>query len=48
MYTFAQLYHTNHEVISMYVMLDVQTNFEIKSLTDLPKFKEHGEFKNED
>ena len=23
----------------MYIMLDVQTNFEIKSLSDLPKFK---------
>lgn len=33
-------WHTNQEVIGMYVTLDIQTNFEINSLSDLPKFKQ--------
>lgn len=32
--------HTNHGVISMYIALNVETNFEITSLSDLPKFKQ--------
>jgi transposase len=32
-------WHTLIEVESMYVQLDITTNFEIKSLTDLPKLK---------
>ena len=33
-------FHTNLEVISMYITLNVETDFEIKSLSDLPKFKQ--------
>lgn len=32
--------HTNLEVISMYIALNVDIDFEIKSLSDLPKFKQ--------
>ena len=32
--------HTNPGVISMYITLNVETNFEITSLSDLPKFKQ--------
>jgi transposase len=32
--------HTNRGVISMYITLNVETNFEITSLSDLPKFKQ--------
>lgn len=32
--------HTNVEVISMYISLNVQTDFKINSLSDLPKFKQ--------
>ncbi len=39
MYNFDSILHTNLEVFSMYIMLDIQTEFEIKSLTDLPKLK---------
>lgn len=33
-------FHTNLGVISMYMALNVETNFEITSLSDLPKFKQ--------
>ena len=39
MYNFDSILHTNQEVISMYIQLDIQTDFEIKSLTDLAKLK---------
>lgn len=39
MYKINRILHTGHEVVGMYIMLDVQTEFEIKSLTDLPNFK---------
>lgn len=39
MYNFDSILHTNQEVISMYIQLDIQTDFEVKSLTDLAKLK---------
>ena len=39
MYNFDIILHTNLEVISMYITMNVDTDFEIKSLSDLPKFK---------
>lgn len=32
--------HTNLEVISMYISINVETDFKIKSLEDLPKLKQ--------
>lgn len=40
MYRIDFLFHTNLEVISMYIALNVEVDFEIKSLSDLPKFKQ--------
>lgn len=39
MYIYDFILHTNLEVVSMYIKLDIQTEFEVKSLTDLPKLK---------
>lgn len=39
MYGFAALRHTNLEVISMYIQLAIETEFEVKNLSDLPKLK---------
>ncbi|KKI90667.1 transposase, partial [Bacillus sp. SA1-12] len=39
MYSFDSFLHTNLGVISMYIALDIQTDFKINSLTDLPKLK---------
>ena len=33
-------FHTIHEVTGMYIQLDITTGFEIKSLTDLAKYKQ--------
>ncbi len=40
MYRIDFLFHTNLEVISMYIALNVEMDFEINSLSDLPKFKQ--------
>jgi transposase len=40
MYKIDCSFHTNRGVISMYITLNVETNFEITSLSDLPKFKQ--------
>lgn len=40
MYKIDFYFHTNLEVISMYMTLNVEMDFEIKSLSDLPKFKQ--------
>lgn len=40
MYKIDIVLHTNPGVISMYITLNVETDFEIKSLIDLPKFKQ--------
>lgn len=40
MYKIDFYFHTNLEVISMYMKLNVEMDFEIKSLSDLPKFKQ--------
>lgn len=37
MYKIDFRFHTNHEVISMYISINVESDFEIKSLEDLPK-----------
>ena len=39
MYNFDRIIHTDSEVVSMYIKLDIPTEFKIKSLTDLPNFK---------
>ena len=39
MYIFNRIIHTNSEVVSVYIKLDIPTEFEVKSLTDLPNFK---------
>ncbi len=39
MYIYDFILHTNLEMVSMYIKLDTQTEFEVKSLTDLPKLK---------
>lgn len=39
MYSFGSILHTNLEVISMYIQLDIQTDYEVTSLSDLPKLK---------
>jgi transposase len=39
MYIFNRVIHTNSEVVSVYIKLDIPTEFEVKSLTDLPNFK---------
>lgn len=44
MYTLNSLMDIVHEVMGVYIMLDVQINFEIKSLSDLPKFKDGRKF----
>ena len=38
MYIFNRIIHTNSEVV-VYIKLDIPTEFEVKSLTDLPNFK---------
>jgi transposase len=40
MYKLDCLFHTNRGVVSMYITLNVETEFEITSLSDLPKFKQ--------
>ncbi|MDE3838040.1 hypothetical protein C0966_01390 [Bacillus methanolicus] len=40
MYKIDFRFHTNHEVVSMYISINVETDFEIKSLEDLPKLKQ--------
>lgn len=44
MYKIDIVLHTNPGVISMYITLNVETDFEIKSLIDLPKFKQVMEY----
>lgn len=39
MYNFSWILHTDSEVVSMYIKLDIQTEFEVKSLTDLPNLR---------
>lgn len=39
MYIFNRILHTNSEVVSVYIKLDIPTEFEVKSLTDLPNLK---------
>lgn len=39
MYISNRIIHTNAEVVSVYIKLDIPTEFEVKSLTDLPNFK---------
>lgn len=39
MYIFNWILHTDSEVVSMYIKLDIQTEFEVKSLSDLPNLK---------
>lgn len=39
MYIFNRIIHTNAEVVSVYIKLDIPIEFEVKSLTDLPNFK---------
>ncbi|MEC2898277.1 IS21 family transposase, partial [Bacillus cereus] len=38
MYIFNWILHTDSEVVSMYIKLDIQTEFEVKSLSDLPNY----------
>ena len=39
MYISNRILHTNSEVVSVYIKLDIPTEFEVKSLTDLPNLK---------
>ncbi len=39
MYIFNGILHTDSEVVSVYIKLNIPTEIEIKSLTDLPNFK---------
>lgn len=39
MYISNGILHTDTEVVSLYIKLDIPTEFEIKSLTDLPNLK---------
>jgi hypothetical protein len=39
MYISNRIIHTNAEVVSVYIKLDIPTEFEVKSLTDLPNLK---------
>lgn len=39
MYIFNRILHTGFEVVSVYIKLDIPTEFEIKSLTDLSHLK---------
>ncbi|MEC3449549.1 IS21 family transposase, partial [Bacillus thuringiensis] len=39
MYIFNWILHTDSEVVSMYIKLDIQTELEVKSLSDLPNNK---------
>ena len=39
MYIFNRILHTDFEVVSVYIKLDIPTEFTIKSLTDLSNFK---------
>lgn len=39
MYIFNRILHTDSEVVSVYIKLDIPTEFEVKSLTDLPNLK---------
>jgi len=39
MYISNRIIHTNAEVVSVYIKLDIPTAFEVKSLTDLPNLK---------
>jgi hypothetical protein len=39
MYIFNRVLHTDFEVVSVYIKLDIPTEFTIKSLTDLSNLK---------
>ncbi len=39
MYIFNRILHTDSEVVSVYINLDIPTEFEVNSLTDLPNLK---------
>lgn len=39
MYIFNRILHTNCEVVSVYIELDILIELEIKTLTDLPNLK---------
>lgn len=42
MYKIDNISHTSLEVISMYITLNIKSEFEISSLSDLPKLKQMG------
>ena len=44
MYKTAFILYTSHVVTSMYISLNVDVDFEITSLSDLPKFKQIMEY----
>lgn len=47
MYKFAFIFHTSLEVTSMYISLNVDIDFEISSLSDLPKIQaNYGVYEN--